>query len=102
MSIERAGFLKSEIINGVIEKNLRSSNFSKFILKDKPLKFLVSDKYANRPDLISKEVYGNDSYWWMIMKANGICDVFSELVNGTVIDIPSINDLNRYIAKESK
>ena len=100
--IDRTRFLSNQIVNGISEKNLRSGNFGDFIFRDKPKKFLVSDKYASRPDLISVDVYGTDSYWWMIMEYNGICDPFTELVSGSVLDIPSLADLNRYIAKETK
>lgn len=99
---DRTRFLTSQISNGSSEKNLRSGNFTNFVFRDKPKKFLVSDKFAFRPDLISVSVYGSDVYWWMIMKFNGVCDPFTELVTGSVIDIPSISDLNRYIAQETK
>ena len=84
------------------EKDLRSSGFNSFEFVNKPSKFLVTGKYVSRPDLISYSVYGSFDYWWMICKFNGICDVFNELVSGVVIDIPSIIDLNNFIANNSK
>ena len=100
--VKRTDFLKSRIVNGVSEKDLRSGNFNTFIFKARPKPFLVIDKYAYRPDLISYDMYGTDSYWWMVMKFNGICDPFTELTSGVVLQIPSIEDLKRYIASEVK
>ena len=102
MSFKRSNFLQTITVNGIIEKDLRSSEFNNFEFVNKPSKFLVTGKYVNRPDLISYKVYGSSDYWWMICKFNGICDVFTELISGVVIDIPSILDLNNYIANNSK
>ena len=102
MSFKRSDFLKTIVTNGIIEKDLRTSGFGSFEFKNTPTKFLVTGKYINRPDLISYFVYGSSDYWWMICKFNGICDVFSELVSGVVIDIPSLIDLNNYIANNTK
>lgn len=102
MSFKRTNFLQTITVNGIIEKDLRSSGFNNFEFVNKPSKFLVTGKYVNRPDLISYSVYGYSDYWWMICKFNGICNVFTELVSGIVIDIPSITDLNNYIANNSK
>ena len=102
MSFKRTNFLQTNIVNGIIEKDLRSSDFNNFEFVNKPSKFLVTAKYVNRPDLISYSVYGSSDYWWMICKFNGICNVFTELISGVVIDIPSIIDLNNYIANNSK
>lgn len=102
MSFKRSDFLQTITTNGIVEKDLRTSGFNSFEFINKPSKFLVSGKYINRPDLISYSVYNSPDYWWMICKFNGICDVFSELVSGVVIDIPSLEDLNNYIAKNTK
>lgn len=102
MSFRRSDFLQTITVNGNTEKDLRSSGFNSFGFVNKPSKFLVTGKYVSRPDLISYSVYGSSDYWWMICKFNGICDVFNELVSGVVIDIPSIIDLNNFIANNSK
>ena len=43
-----------------------------------------------RLDIISYNMYGNSSYWWMIAMANNILDAFEEIPNGTVLRIPNI------------
>lgn len=101
-NLKRARFLNDVRNGNVVEKDFRSGGFSEFEFFDRPTRFLVNGKYANRPDLISNDFYGEQGYWWMILKFNGVCDVFTELVSGVVIDLPSINDLNRYIEKNTK
>lgn len=48
----------------------------------------VSDKYIARPDLLSKDVYGDASYADLLCKLNGISNPF-ELNKGMVLIIPS-------------
>lgn len=45
-----------------------------------------------RPELISYEVYGHTQYWWILMIYNDIWDEL-ELVSGTVLNIPSLPDM---------
>lgn len=99
----RSNFLETVILDGgTIEKDLSSSGFNSHVFKVRPSKFYVYGKYVGRPDLISIDVYGSQDYWWMLMKYNGVCDVFSELVDGTMIELPSLSDLNSYIANNKK
>ena len=46
----------------------------------------------NRLDIISNEVYGFATYWWIIAMANNIIDPFNVPV-GTVLRIPPISAL---------
>lgn len=40
-------------------------------------KFLVITKrYEFRPDLVSYDAYGTPDFWWKIMEANGIIDIY--------------------------
>lgn len=53
-------------------------------------KFMVIGKgYEFRPDLVSSKVYGMPDFWWRIMEANGLSDIyeFKAVVN---IRIPSL------------
>lgn len=42
-----------------------------------------------RPDLVSYDVYGSSDYWWSIMEANSIHDVYSFKAGRTII-LPNI------------
>lgn len=41
-----------------------------------------------RPDLVSYEVYGTPDFWWKIMEANNIKDIF-DFKTGTNLRIPN-------------
>ena len=41
-----------------------------------------------RPDLVSKEMYGTVDFWWKIMEANGIYDIF-DFKTGVNIRLPA-------------
>lgn len=58
------------------------------IAPNKKDKFTVVTKgYEYRPDLVSHEFYGTSDFWWKIMEANNIKDVF-DFKNGLSIKIP--------------
>lgn len=48
----------------------------------------VSEKYIARPDLLSKDIYGDALYSDLLCKLNGISNPF-ELNEGTILIIPS-------------
>lgn len=53
-------------------------------------KFMVIGKGQEfRPDLVSSRVYGLPDFWWRIMEANGIYDVY-DFKAGVNIRIPSM------------
>lgn len=49
---------------------------------------------VKRPDLISDRFYGTTEYWWIIMAYNSMLSV-EELVAGTVLEIPSEEDISK-------
>lgn len=60
------------------QKNILGSN-DKFLV--------VTPGTEYRPDLVSKAVYGNVNFWWRIMEANNIKDIF-DFKAGTNLRIP--------------
>lgn len=53
-------------------------------------KFMVIGKgYEYRPDLVSSKVYGLPDFWWRIMEANGLSDIY-DFKAGVNIRIPSL------------
>lgn len=55
--------------------------FTTYRKKDKNFssddKFMIIGKgHEFRPDLVSKRIYGISSYWWKIMEANDIKDIY--------------------------
>jgi hypothetical protein len=51
------------------KKNYQPNQKDKFMV--------VTKRYEYRPDLISYDMYGTPDFWWKIMEANGISDVFN-------------------------
>jgi hypothetical protein len=49
----------------------------------------INAGYEYRPDLVSYKAYGIPDYWWLILQANNINDVFY-FKNGITVRIPSI------------
>lgn len=49
---------------------------------------VVTPGVEYRPDLVSNLVYGTVDYWWAILQANNIADVF-DFKNGLTIRLPS-------------
>jgi hypothetical protein len=55
-------------------------------------KFIINqEKYVNRPDTISFDVYGNAKYWWIIAMANDVLDPFIDFYKGRELRIPEFN-----------
>jgi hypothetical protein len=53
-------------------------------------KFMIIGKgYEYRPDLVSVKAYGLPDFWWRIMEANGISDIY-QFKAGVNIRIPSL------------
>lgn len=64
------------------------------IYKKQPIRLSSQDKYyvitagyEYRPDLVSTKVYGLPDFWWRIMEANNLKDIF-EFKTGLNIRIP--------------
>jgi hypothetical protein len=50
---------------------------------------VLTSKYEYRPDLLSFDVYGTVDFWWQIMQANNIYDIFDFKI-GINIRIPNV------------
>lgn len=57
--------------------------------------FIVSEKYVCRPDLLSIDIYGDNSYADVICKLNGISNPF-ELNTGMVLLIPGPDEIDKF------
>lgn len=51
---------------------------------------IAAEKFVNRPDAISYEVYGNSKFWWIIAMANDVKDPFFEFYKGRTLKIPNL------------
>ena len=70
--------------------NLQPANDDIFITIPKQL--------ANRPDLISYNVYNTQDLWWVIYEFNGIQDPLFGVPAGTILRIPALNRVLQAVA----
>jgi hypothetical protein len=89
----RTNFIKDQVIDGILEKDLADNNWDLFEIKREMTFFTLSRGYIGRPDLLSLKLYGKMSYWWIISKVNQIDDWWNDIVVGDVIDVPDIRDI---------
>ncbi len=61
----------------------------------------VEEDYIARPDLLAKEIYGDDIYTDLICKINGISNPF-ELNEGMYLLVPAIDELDSFIVKPNR
>ena len=49
--------------------------------------FLITQKYANRPDLLAHDKFGSSELWWILVLSNleKIKDPISDFKEGTII-----------------
>jgi hypothetical protein len=59
--------------------------------------YKVPVQYSNRADLIAKEVYGSEEYWWVLYWANNLIDPFTSLNTDDVLKIIDITSLESLI-----
>jgi len=78
---------KDKFYDWRIDFDKHDIDFDKFIIGE--------EKYVNRPDYISYDVYGNSKYWWIIAMANDIKDPFYEFHRGKELKIPNLVALKK-------
>lgn len=59
----------------------------------------ITSAYMHRPDLLSYDLYGDASYWWVFAVRNKsvLKDPVYDLVPGKTIYLPTPNNLKEYI-----
>lgn len=94
--LNRTNFLITQSSTHGKEKVMTDNDFEKyrFIYPMGYYKVINSD--IGRPDLISIKLYGSIDFWWMLMKYNGVDDVWNELYPGQMLKVPDVRDFNQY------
>jgi hypothetical protein len=88
--------------SGVVEFDLSSLNFNLF-KTDRDVKLYQLDKFeAGRPDLLSFNIYGTTSYWWILSKYNDIINPIYELQAGLIIKVPHEKDIQEFAKNYGK
>ena len=103
----RTNFLNSEINdidqnNNQVELDLSSSYFYLF-KTTRPIRKYQLDRWEKgRPDMLSQKIYGQDDYWWVLLKYNNIMDPYEELVGGVILEVPDVLDIQDFYSTVKK
>lgn len=54
---------------------------------------VVTAEEENRPDILAKNLYNSEDYWWLIYWMNGVLDPFSGPKAGNTIIIANLTDV---------
>ena len=92
----RTNFYKSETVDGILEKDLLTNLTNRFDNNTEYQFYQIRQEDLLRPELIAFKLYGSIVYWWILMKANDIEDVWNDLTIGKVLVIPSFRDIDLY------
>ena len=98
----RSNFVNKNDIDGNIENDLPFNSFNNFKFKRPRIYYTVKQEDILRPDLISLKFYGTMSYWWIILKVNNIEDVFNDMEEGDVLQLPDPSDIDDFYMKTRK
>ena len=95
--LNRINYLdKSNTVYG-LEVILTSNDFAKYNFIYPSYYYSVESDDVQRPDLISLKLYGTIDFWWLLMKFNGVDDVWNELYVGQVLKVPDVRDFTQYV-----
>jgi len=99
----RTNFTEEVTVDGVLEQDLVDNSWDLFKIKRPMTFFTVGRSYVQRPDLLSIKLYGKQNYWWILAKANPeIQDFWNDLEINSVIQVPSIRDIEDWYAEVRK
>lgn len=91
----------TEIVDNYSEldflSNMMSINYS-----GNTVPFTVGSVHVGRPDIISFQVYGDDRFWWLLLKYNNVSDVWNDLKPGMILRCPPKNILEKYYMEAVK
>ena len=96
---KRTNFYKQETVNNILENDLVNNYWNLLQIK-RPLQFVTLNRqHLQRPDLLSYQIYGDTSYWWIISKFNQIDDWWADVEIGATISVPDKRDLDDFTIK---
>jgi len=59
------------------------------------LLYVMEKKYESRPDQLGFLFYGDNNLWWIICQFNGILDPATELIEGKILMIPTMDRIKK-------
>ena len=91
--MDRTKFFKKQTVNNVNEIDFLWNTLSSFEMNHARSYYRVRGDEVSQPDLISYRVYGTERYWWIICLVNEIEDPFTDITEGSIMQIPNIRDI---------
>lgn len=82
---------------GLAERDINYLDIDSFVFSDPFERKIITKNYIGRPDMISYDFYRTVNYWWIIMRLNGIEDIWNDIEEGIVIRLPSAKDIERLL-----
>lgn len=88
-------YAATKVINGYLD----ILNFIDIPAKDNDVQFTITNYYSHRPDLLSYDVYGTPSLWWVFAVRNKdiIQDSVFDFIPGQTIFLPQLTTINQAI-----
>ena len=97
--MDRTKFFQTTIVDGVKEVDFLWNTISSFRETHTPSYYRVDSHDVSQPDLISKKMYDTERFWWIICSLNQIENPLEDIVEGTILKIPSIYDIYDFYQK---
>ena len=98
----RSKVVKVEQVNDKGELDFLNTGFEDFKYKGKTYPYTLTTGDVGRPDMVSVNVYGDEKYWWFLMKYNKICDVWNDLRAGVIIKCPPKTEIEKWYVTASR
>jgi hypothetical protein len=98
----RNNFIKIEKNKYGSERDLVSNSFDRKRFIYPTSKYQITADDVARPDLLSYRIYKKFEWWWLLLKFNGIDDVWNELYPGMFISVPDPRDFSSYVTEYSR
>lgn len=91
--MNRTKFYKKITVEGVQEVDFLWNTLSSFEKNHTTNYYRIRSDEVGQPDLISKRVYRDERYWWIICLVNSIENPLTDIVVGSIIEVPDIRDI---------
>jgi hypothetical protein len=101
IDLHRASYLKPSVDSNRL--NYLSAKYKniKFLVQPRQQYVVTYTDRANAPGL-AFSIYGDRDYWWILCLYNGILNPIDEIAPGTVLRLPSINDINNFLTSQDE
>lgn len=91
----RSDMLTKHMIDGIEQVDYKS-NPLKDVFSGQVSYYVIEQSDIQRPTEISLKIYGDAGYWDILMKFNGIIDIWTEIEPGKIIRYPPLVEMQRY------